>query len=183
MPRGGKRVGSGRKPLTRRERWLGGNAGGRTLALVTPERRVEGVQPVSAPVATSTVTVDAPSVLTPAELKYWELWAPIATARGLLHQGTMPGFVLLCQWARKAEVFWSCIEDRGIEQETVTIDGSGQEHRTYKANSLLARWSDAMKRVEQLQARYGLAADGKLPVGAADQDAEEAALAQLLAVK
>lgn len=177
MPRGGKRLGSGRKPHTRRERWLGGNAGKRPLALVTSH-------PVSVDAdAPAGDAPERPAMLSAAESAYWDLWAPIARARGLLHAGTLPGFVLLCQWAHKADAFWACIESRGLEQEKVTIDGAGQEHREYKANTLLARWSDAMKRVEQLQARYGLAADGKVPTGQSDADTEETELAQLLAVK
>jgi hypothetical protein len=174
MARGGKRLGAGRKPLTRRERWLGGNAGKRPLALVASPARPVDIQPVA--------DADTPEVLRPEELVYWRMWAPIAQANGTLHAGRVPGFVLLCQWAQKADRFWACIEERGLEQEKVTIDGAGQEHREYKANSLLARWSDAMKRVEQLQARFGLTADGKV---ASDDtgDTEDEQLARLLAVK
>lgn len=173
MPRGGKRLGSGRKPHTRRERWLGGNAGKRPLTLVAPS-----VSVVSEP-----LDVDTPGILTAEELAYWTLWAPVASARGMLHAGTVPGFVLLCQTARRAQVIWECIESRGLEQEKVTIDGAGQEHREYKANSLLAHWRGLMARIEQLQARYGLAADGKVPTDQGGQDAEEETLAKLLAVK
>ena len=174
MGRGGRRLGSGRKPHTRRERWLGGNAGKRNLALVS-------VSPEPLPV---TVTrADVPAVLTAEEVPYWDLWSPLALRRGLLNEGTVPGFVMLCQWAHKADRFWACIEERGLEQEKVTIDGAGQEHREYKANSLLARWSDAMKRVEQLQARFGLTADGKAVADDASGDTEDEQLARLLAVK
>ena len=175
MARGGKRLGAGRKPHTRRERWLGGNAGKRSLALVS--MRPEPLSPAED-------RSDVPDVLTAEEAAYWRLWFPVAQQRGLLTVGTVPGFVLLCQWAQKAAFFWQCIEARGVEQERVTIDGAGQEHREYKANGLLARWSDAMKRVEQLQARYGLAADGKVAHGYyRSADAEDEELARLLAIK
>lgn len=183
MGRGGKRLGAGRKPYTRRERWLGGNAGKRPLALVSAAR--EPIKPVE---SVTTVIgphdgVSYPAVLLEGERAYWDLWSPLGFANGTLHEGTVPGFVLLCQWARKADAFWQCIEERGLEQEKVTIDGAGQEHREYKANGLLARWSDAMKRVEQLQARYGIAADGKVPTGQGDEDIEEQELARALAIK
>lgn len=173
---GGSRPNSGPKRKTRKQRWLGGNAGKRPLALVTSSVPVEAGSPVAS-------DEDIPPMLTEGERAYWRLWAPEAEARGLLHQGTVPGFVLLCQWARKADLFWACIEERGIEQEKVTIDGAGQEHREYKANSLLSRWSDAMKRVEQLQARYGLAADGKSAVEPPSKDAERERLAAILSVR
>lgn len=177
MPRGGRRLGAGRKPKTRRERWLGGNAGKRPLTLVTPERTM----PVESVLTAGGVSV--PAVLTAGERAYWDLWSPLAISQGLLTAETVPGFVTLCKTARTADVFWSAVEDRGLEQEKVTIDGAGQEHREYKANPLLSHWRALMARMEQLQARYGLAADGKVLVGGMSEDAEEAALAQLMAVR
>jgi len=176
VPRGGKRLGAGRKPHTRRERWLGGKAGHRPLALVPSS----GVVPL--PVDVEPIG-DRPSVLTEGEAAYWTQWASVAQSRGMLHAGTEPGFVLLCKTARAADVLWACIESRGLEQEKVTIDGAGQEHREFKANSLLSHWRGLMARVEQLQARYGIAADGKVPVSDGAGDAEDEQLARLLAVK
>ena len=175
MPRGGKRLGSGRKPHTRRERWLGGKAGHRNLTIVPAAPAV--VAPADAPVE------EAPDVLVAGEAKYWALWAPLATRRGMLHEGTVPGFTLLCQWAARADDLWACIQSRGYEQEKVTIDGAGQEHREFKANSLLSQWRGLSARVEQGMARYGLTADGKVPTDTADVDDEDTQLAKLLAVK
>ncbi|MDH5244826.1 MAG: hypothetical protein OEW98_00120 [Betaproteobacteria bacterium] len=174
MTWGGKRVGAGRKPKTQKARWLGGNAGKRPLTLVTPER---------VPAEVPAEALDPPSILTPAELEYWHAWAGLAMGRGLLHAGTLPGFVLLCQQAAFAASLRACIEARGYEQARVTIDGSGQEHTEYKANSLITQWRSLMARIETLQARYGLAADGKLPAGSTVADTDEQTLAQLLAVR
>src|SRR5690348_17191948 len=117
---GGARVGAGRKAHTRKQRWLGGNAGKRPpLSLVAPAKDVQ--------LADAAVVPEKPSVLTEDEARYWSLWAPLATSRGLLTTATAPGFVLLCKWAAAADAFWSCINARGYEQEKVTIDGSGQE--------------------------------------------------------
>lgn len=177
MPRGGKRQGAGRKPLKRSERWLGGNAGKRNLSLVSasPESpRSEGSPVVAVPAS--------PAVLTEDESAYWALWAPMATNRGLLNEDTKPGFVLLCQQARRAALLWSDIESMGRVLETVTVDGSGQEHRSYKAHPLMGHWRALMARVEQLQARYGIAADGKISEPAATEDDERAELAQLLSI-
>lgn len=179
MPRGGKRLGAGRKPLTRRERWLGGNASKVPLALVTssPER-------VSAAAETMDGEVpEPPLVLTEDEAAYWRLWAPLARARGLLSEETKPGLVLLCQQARRAAEMWSDIASRGMVHEKVTMDGAGQEHHEFKAHPLLTHWRGLMHRIEQLQARYGIAADGKIAGEAAQIDEEREQLAQLLAVK
>lgn len=171
---GGKRVGSGPKPKTRKERWLGGNAGKRPLALVPGSTgNTDAVEP----------TPDAPNVLKAAEAKYWALWAPLAVRRGMLYPENAPGFTLLCQRAARADEMWECIQSRGYEQEKVTIDGAGQEHREYKANSLLTQWRGLTAAVEQGLARYGLTADGKVPTGAEEGDSEDAKLAQLIAIK
>lgn len=174
MPRGGSRLGAGRKPHTRKERWLGGHAGHRPLSLVTPDRQktVDAGEPIV-----------PDGVLAPAERVYWERWAPAAQASGNLTEINVHGFRLLCQYAAKADALWACIDARGYEQEKVTIDGSGQEHREYKANSLLSQWRGLIVRVEQGMFRYGILADGKVSVGAGDRDAEEEQLAKLLAVK
>lgn len=101
----------------------------------------------------------------------------------MLHAGTVPGFVLLCQWAYRSDELWACIQSRGYEQEKVTIDGAGSEHREYKANSLLSQWRGLTARMEQGMARYGLTADGKVPVDQTDADDEDTRLANILAVK
>ena len=178
MPKGGKRLGAGRKPMTRREKWLGGKAGHRPLALVE-----------SRPLTEADVAAFAegqpgvPVVLNPGEAVYWGRWAPVAKARGMLHIGTEPGFVILCQQAAFADAIRECIESRGYEQEKVTIDGAGQEHREYKANGLITQWRGLMKSIELLQVRYGLAGDGKVPTDQPDEDTEDQQLARLLAVK
>jgi hypothetical protein len=78
---------------------------------------------------------------------------------------------------------WGEIAARGMLFETVTVDGSGQEHREYKAHPLLSHWRALMQRTEQLQARYGLAADGKVESDVAAVDDERAQLSQLLSVR
>lgn len=178
MPRGGKRLGSGRKPHTRSERWLGGNAGKRPLALVTARPEVGqsgGGAPAQVP--------ESPSVLTDEEATYWALWAPMAVGRGMLHEETKPGFVLLCQQARRAALLWSDIDARGLVYEKIVADSLGNENRELKAHPLLGHWRALMARVEQLQARYGIAADGKVSAETPDWDTEETQLAKLLSVK
>ncbi len=169
---GGKRPGSGPKPKTRKERWLGGNAGKRPLTLVPG---AAGESDVTVP--------DAPDVLRAAEAKYWQAWAPLALRRGMLYPENVPGFTLLCQRAARADEIWECIQSRGYEQEKITIDGSGQEHREYKANSLLTQWRGLTAEVEGDFARYGLTGDGKIPTSQTEADDEDTTLAKLLAVK
>lgn len=170
---GGARTNSGPKPKTRKERWLGGNAGKRPLTVVPGGRSDDA----------AAEPVEQPDVLKEAEAAYWQTWAPLATRRGMLHADTVPGFVLLCQWAARADALWECIQSRGYEQEKVTIDGAGQEHREYKANSLISQWRGLTARVEQGMARYGLTGDGKVPTGEATGDTEDEQLARILAVK
>lgn len=175
---GGARVGAGRKPKTRRERWLGGNAGGRgALSLVRPE----GDDIVTADPA---VAKDVPAMLTADEATYWALWAPSALARGTLTEHTRPGLVLLCQVARRAALLWSQIESQGLVFEKVTVDSAAQEHHEPKAHPLLSHYRGLVQRAEQLMARYGLASDGKIPIGEAVRPEDEhEQLATLLAVK
>lgn len=178
MPRGGKRLGAGRKPHTRRERWLDGNAGKRSIALVTPDK----LPPATVSTADAE-PIEAPAVLTPAEVAYWDLWAPSAKARGLLTEETRHGLVLLCQTARRAAEMWGDISSRGMVFEKVTVDGAGQEHHEYKAHPLLSHWRALMARMEQLQARYGLAADGKVAGEGVEPDEEEARLDRLMSIR
>ena len=179
MARGGKRLGSGRKPLKRSERWLRGNAGKVDLALVTS--RPEVVPARDAGVVLS--DDDVPAVLTEEEAAYYRLWAPLARGRKMLFPETMPGFVQLCQVARRCARLWSEIDRDGLMYEVVTVDGAGQERREYKKHPLMTEWRGLVSRQEQMLARFGLTADGKVAAEVESVDDEEMKLARILAVK
>jgi hypothetical protein len=187
MPKGGKRLGSGRKPLTRRERWLGGNAGKANIGLVKhrPVLKVDPAQmgeTVSFPI-TPAHEPDYPAVLTEEEGLYWQLWAPLARARGMLVAETVPGFVQLCQVARRCARLWSEIDRVGLTFEISLMDSSGQERHELKKHPLMSEWRGLVMRQEAMLARYGLTGDGKVPPSAEAGDAEELQLAKILAVK
>ncbi len=174
--KGGKRIGAGRKPKSKKERWLSGNAGKVNLSLVT-----SGL-PKDVPAAEPLPEVPAP-VLTPSEADLWAQWAPRARARGTLVPETEPGFAQLCEVASKAAKLWSWIDTVGLMFETVTVDGSGQEHRELRKHPLLTEWRGLEARKEMMLARYGLTGDGKVPASAEAGDVEELQLARILAVK
>ena len=178
MGRGGKRLGSGRKPHTRTQRWLGGNASKVNLALVTNRP-----EPVPVPDVPAEIP-DVPLMLTEDEGQYWRLYAPLATANGMLTPTTMPGLVQLCQVARRAAAFWAHIESRGYEHETTIVSGDGQERHELKRHPLIADWRGLVQRQEQMLARFGLTGDGKIAGEPKEKpDAEKAELAQLMAVR
>jgi hypothetical protein len=177
---GGKRIGAGRKPKSKKERWLAGNAGKVNLALVTHRPPVSTPQDV--PAAEPLPEVPSP-LLTPSEADLWAQWAPRARARGTLVPETEPGFAQLCEVASKAAKLWSWIDTVGLMFETVTVDGSGQEHRELRKHPLLTEWRGLEARKEMMLARYGLTGDGKVPASAEAGDAEELQLARILAVK
>jgi hypothetical protein len=124
-----------------------------------------------------------PEMLTEDEIAYWRLWSPLACATGMLHAATVPGFVQLCQVARRAARLWSEIDAVGLIQEVVTIDGSGQEHREYKKHPLMSEWRGLVQRQEAMLARYGLTADGKIARDIRTPDADEVDLDRILAIK
>src|SRR3982751_7001573 len=90
MPKGGRRAGAGRKPLTRLEREVTGNAGHHMRVVPHP---AGGQVPVVAPIA----PVDDPVDLTPDEDKVWAELAPHALANRTLTKGTALSFRLLCR--------------------------------------------------------------------------------------
>src|SRR5690349_2765992 len=139
MPRGGKRVGAGRPRKSAKAQWLAGNPGKRPLALVTsssePAPAAEGPESASPPGWQM-----APKVLRAGERRWWELWAPIAIGLGTLTEGTVAGFIELCQVAHQKTVMLKQIERDGRTFLKVTVDGSGQEHEEVKAHPLMTHW-------------------------------------------
>ena len=179
MPRGGKRLGAGRKPKTRKERWLGGQAGHRPMPLTVVPKKPPKV--FSADLTVQVVAdIPAPAILTEDEQAYWQLWAPMADRRGLLTDDTIPGFAELCQVARRKAMLWSEIMSSGLVYEVVTVDGAGQERREFKKHPLLTEWRGLVKQTELLMSRFGLTGDGKVQAAEEQPDDERAELARLL---
>lgn len=154
MPRGGARVGAGRPRKEGRVRWV------RKLALVP----AVGSAPVS---AVPTDGVAAPETLSKAARVYWDEWAPLAVAAGTLVAENVPGFALLCS--------------ESANRDALTLEGEMSPATVLRLESLRQK---ATKQVEQLMARYGLAAMGKaIRPPQSTEDDELAQLRQLLAVR
>lgn len=186
MPRGGKRVGAGRKPKTRTERWLGGDASHHGLSLVPKSAEAAGVsEPEAEPAKAEVVPIgDAPAVLTVAERPFWDWYSPQASAKGTLTTETAPGFVLLCQVAARRARLWAQIDTDGDKYEAVVVDGAGQERVSLKAHPLLTHARGLDMRLEQHLARFGITSGGKSEGDKKPKkDDEREQLRKLLAVR
>jgi hypothetical protein len=192
---GGKRVGAGRKPKTSREHWLTGDAGKRGLALVerppdaapTPPRRPRKRAGKAAPAVEIGPAGELPAMLTGAEKRWWRELAPRAVANGTLTADTRPGFVVLCQTAADAAEIRRDIRQRGIVTERKVLVGDTGEQEVItldvKAHPLWPSYRGLKARLEQLMARYGLAATGTAGDGQKPkEDDERAELKRLLAI-
>jgi hypothetical protein len=165
MPRGGARIGAGRKPKTARAHWLTGDAGKRNLAVV------------ESPVGGDVVAVKAflpPAALGAEERDYWRTWEPEARANGTLTSATVAGFVLLCEVAADAGRLRARIDADGL---MFVVDG------VPKAHPLLPSYRGQQQRREQLLARYGLAAMGKPAAPVSPVSDEKQELRRLLAIR
>ena len=152
MPRGGARIGAGRKPKTMVARWLAGDAGKRG-------QRVESAM-VSA--VLERVDLEPSPMLTEAEAAYWELWAPLALSAGTLTAATRPGLVLLCQVACRAARVWADVERDGTTHISLVTNPDGTTHEVLKAHPQMTQYRGLIGRQEMLLARYGLAGSGKV---------------------
>jgi hypothetical protein len=196
---GGRRVGAGRKPKTAREHWLSGDAGRRGLALVerpedagVPEssrrrgRRAKASREIAAGLILGPAG-EVPAMLTDEERAWWVELAPRAIANGTLTEDTRPGFVVLCQTAADAAEIRRDIRERGILTERKAIVGDAEdavvETLDLKAHPLWPSYRGLQARLEQLMARYGLAASGTANEGGKPkEDDERAELRRLLAI-
>lgn len=193
MPRGGRRVGAGRKRKSAAEHWLAGDASKRGLSLVPRSAEAahaaDAPQPQTSadgqPVVADVVPIgNAPAVLTSAERPFWEWYAPQALAKGTLTTETAPGFVLLCQIAARRARLWEQIDADGDKYIAVVVDGAGQERQSLKAHPLLTHARGLDMRLEQQLARFGITSGGKADSDKKPKkDDEREQLRQLLAVR
>lgn len=173
---GGSRVNSGPPAKSNKLRWLAGNAGHRTRTEL--DERAVGVPTVTGGCP------EPPADMPEDQASYWRVWAPLAHARGMMDAERSPGFELMCRTQAQADAMWKKITDDGMTYIKCTVDGAGNEHQELKSHPLLSHYRGLAHRVEQLMARYGLAADGKVRAEPAEkQDDERDQLAKLLAVK
>lgn len=95
MPRGGARVGAGRKPTRRRPAVVLGMDGNRRDLFATASAPGEP-SPAAVPQQESEL-LQPPSDLTPAQQDLWRRWAPLAVEQRTLVPATVPGFRELCE--------------------------------------------------------------------------------------
>lgn len=171
--------GAGRKPKTARQRWLTGDAGHTRLAIVKTRPAQPAVVPAAAALPAIGPAGEVPAMLNEAEQAYWNLWAPLAVGNGTLTDSTRPGFVLLCQTAADIAEVRGDIRARGILFEKVDNVG-GEETRELRKHPLWPEYRGLRARQEQLLARYGLAAFGRIVGGIPKDDEEERERAELL---
>lgn len=144
MPRGGARIGAGRKPK-------------RQVAEVAPFQpvvvdggRVEEINPNRPPDDLITQAHD-----------FWLRYAAQAVEARTLTPRTVASFRLLCELDAEMRATKATIEKDGRTYVKVTVDGAGQEHEELKAHPLTGAYRQLAQRVEMLMARFGLAPFGK----------------------
>ncbi len=99
--------------------------------------------------ATQSEPLPLPATLSGAAAAYWTQWSPLACDLGTLVPASAPGFTLLCQVAAEVD------DLRAVLTAAGWLDLEGRPH------PLSASYRNHVLRLEQLQARYGLAAAGK----------------------
>lgn len=133
MPRGGARVGSGRKPQDEAQNWLGGNAGKRGTG--------EPPKPPTLP-----AVLDVPEALTAKERAIWLSNAEHARLQRTLTEGTAEDFAELCRLeVERAE----CLAERRAEGWTT------------RGLMLAKEYRGLMQRVEAKRRAFKLAPMGK----------------------
>lgn len=148
MPKGGKRVGAGRKKR-------------RAPVLAMP-----GVT-VPHPAETATTAIAPPKgVLGAAAQRVWRRLAPSAIARATLTPETAHGFAVLCQSVVRLDEL-----ERRLKRDGWTFVNQFGEP---KRHPLWGTWQVMVLRVEQQLARYGLMPDGR-PAGAGSGQPEQPA--------
>lgn len=139
MPRGGSRVGSGRKP----------------------KENVKPFAPVVHRGGADAGLAAVPDDLPDDQVDFWRRYASLAVEQGTLTTHTVPSFRLLCEQDAIRQKRALRIADEGETYIKCTIDGSGSEHKEYKAHPLTGPHDRAAKHVEALMARFKLAPFGK----------------------
>lgn len=154
MPRGGARVGAGRKPKEPKPAVVLGMDGVRLDSVAAP---------TAAAASSSTVDglVKAPKDLTPKQREVWKTWAPRAIEQRTLVPATVAGFSELCeQMVLKNEI-------------AAAIDKAGVSH--YDSDRLLKRYAPLAQRVDASLARFKLTGFGKAADGAAKRSSASTA--------
>lgn len=139
MPRGGARVGAGRKPK-------------KTLDFPV----IDGGKSDACLIA-----AEPPAELPDPHKKHWRLNAHLAIQRGTLTLQTEPQFRTLCRIEAEIEATDTTIEADGRTFIKTTVDGAGQEHQELKAHPLLSHYRALLKQQQSLFKDFMLGPFGK----------------------
>lgn len=168
MPRGGARVGAGRKPkeprgtrITRRSDAITTNA----APVATPATETPGLRSIEGGRAKE-VSRTPPKDLPDDQREFWKRNAPLAIGAGTLTNQTEPSFRLMCELDAETRATKETLDKDGRTYIKVTVDGAGQEHQELKAHPLTSSYRQLAQRVEAMMARFGLAPFGKPVAGA-----------------
>lgn len=142
MPRGGARVGAGRKPSKPRP--------------FQPTIVTGGKQP-----AEGDISPIPPEDLPAEQRDFWHRYAALAIEKRTLTIHTAAAFRLLCELDAEKRATKKTIDIDGRTFMKVTVDGAGIEHQELKAHPLTSAYGRLSKHVEALMARFGLAPFGK----------------------
>ena len=107
------------------------------------------------------IPLEAPAFLSAAERAYWGQWEPLARRLETLAAQTAPGFALLCQVAAEVDTL----------REVLTL--AKWEITPGVVHPRAASYRNHVLRLEQLQARYGLAASGRQVVLPRQEESED----------
>jgi phage terminase small subunit len=149
MPRGGARVGAGRKP-TRPFSIVGGSENEPDQAPETPKVGADGL-----------LSAEPPKDLPAEQRGFWQRYASLAIERRTLTPHTVPAFRLLCELEAEKEAVKRTIDKDGRTYIKVTVDGSGQEHEELKAHPLKTDYSRLAKQITDLMLKFMLSPFGK----------------------
>lgn len=148
MPRGGARVGAGRKPKNRGGKSAAGSSRPSFVA-------IDGGR------AEDAVTVAPAADLPEDQQDFWRRYAARAIDAGTLTIQTTAAFRLLCELDAEKRATKETIDRDGRTYLKAFVDSSGQEHQELRAHPLTSSYRQLAQRVEALMARFQLAPFGK----------------------
>jgi len=148
MPKGGARVGAGRKPKLR-------IAKAQDVSPFVPAVHPGGKEPDGA------VSAIPPEDVPAEQREFWHRYAGLAIEKQTLTAHTVAAFRLLCETDAEKRATKATIDRDGRTYIKVTVDGAGQEHRELRAHPLTSAYGRLAKACEALMARFGLAPFGK----------------------
>lgn len=139
MPKGGHRVGAGRKP---------------------EGPQVADVVPMPSP-AEREALVRPPDDLTDEQRAVWDRFAGLAIERGTLTRHTAPALGLLCAVDVELRATKKQIDTDGRTYMKVMVDSSGQEHVELKSHPLTSHYRQLVKQSQNLMKDFMLCPFGK----------------------